>query len=425
MKKILPSLQISLKTRLIAFTIIMLLPLLALGVGAFLSLHSMNSAVQRLVDEFIETRRQVTRLQVLVLKDLDSLNNYHYSGNIQDLVFFLNSSQEIDRAIVELINSSILGDKRSLAFSIQGEWQKVQAITGPSLKSLTKQDIGQIREHLGRMVDMLDIISDLVVLEVAKQYEHTQIMMERGVLIIVAIFIVGLGIAVVGLVIFLRAILRPILLLKQGADDFGKGKLSRRVIITSKDELGDLAGTFNIMAENLEKDQEILKELAIRDGLTGLYNSREFHRLLEIEIARSERYKHSLSLLILDIDHFKVVNDMYGHQAGDGVLRALGTWLNSEIRTSDYAARYGGEEFAVILPELTADSALAMAERLRSGIASRQISVDEGHTVKVTVSIGVAAFPVDAKSDEELIAAADRALYVAKQAGRNRVCRAS
>ena len=167
-----------------------------------------------------------------------------------------------------------------------------------------------------------------------------------------------------------------------------------------------------------------MEELAIHDGLTGLYNHREFQRQLQVELERAQRYKHPLSLLMLDIDHFKNFNDKYGHQAGDDVLRALADQMRQEVRAVDYVARYGGEEFVIILPEMAASEALTVAERLRKSIAASTVIISEGQSVNVTVSIGVATFPEDADSKDKLIAVADKALYAAKAAGRNKVLRA-
>ncbi len=166
-----------------------------------------------------------------------------------------------------------------------------------------------------------------------------------------------------------------------------------------------------------------VQEQARTDALTGLNNRGEFQRQLKEEVVRSRRYSRCFSLLLLDIDHFKTVNDGYGHQAGDEVLRVLAARLRGQTRPVDHAARYGGEEFVVILPETTNEGALALAERLRSTVADTAVAVTEGRTISVTISIGVATFPADAGSETALIAAADAALYAAKQGGRNRLSR--
>lgn len=170
-----------------------------------------------------------------------------------------------------------------------------------------------------------------------------------------------------------------------------------------------------------EMEQE-LELLATRDSLTGLYNRRELEQQFREEVARAERYGRPLSLLWLDVDHFKQINDQFGHQVGDQVLRRLSQLLQSSIRKVDYAARYGGEELAIVLPEMDTVEALEMAERLRRTIHATEMAMADGRAIAITVSIGVAGLPEHGKTDQELLEAADRAMYRAKQAGRNRVC---
>ncbi|MBI1904677.1 MAG: diguanylate cyclase [Rhodocyclales bacterium] len=165
--------------------------------------------------------------------------------------------------------------------------------------------------------------------------------------------------------------------------------------------------------------------LAARDALTGLYNRREFLLHFGEEVQRAARYDRPLSLLLIDVDHFKSVNDRSGHQIGDEVLKRIGGVLQLEIRKVDYAARYGGEEFVVVLPEMDAAAALDTAERLRGLLAAVSMEDGEGRAFTITVSIGVAAFPADGATPEAMFEAADRAMYAAKNNGRNRVCRAS
>lgn len=166
------------------------------------------------------------------------------------------------------------------------------------------------------------------------------------------------------------------------------------------------------------------KEEAVRDALTGLYNRREFVRLLSQTLGRHERHGGSFALLMFDIDHFKKLNDTYGHPAGDAAIRNTAQLLSRHLRKGDQAARYGGEEFAAILPAADEKGAVHLAERVREAIENGRL-VFEGARLSVTVSLGVAVWPDDAKDDETLIAAADRALYAAKQGGRNRVVAAS
>jgi diguanylate cyclase (GGDEF)-like protein len=173
------------------------------------------------------------------------------------------------------------------------------------------------------------------------------------------------------------------------------------------------------MAAQLEKSYAALQETASRDGLTGLFNRRELDSKLGEELARCKRYGHALSLLLVDLDHFKVINDSYGHPAGDKVLRGIADIIRGPARRSDVVARYGGEEFAVIMPETEKSGAQVFAERIRLAVAGHTFSIDNKPPLNVTVSVGVAGFPGDAGTDAALIAAADSALYDAKRAGRD------
>lgn len=173
-----------------------------------------------------------------------------------------------------------------------------------------------------------------------------------------------------------------------------------------------------------------VQAMAITDSLTGLVNHGEMQRQLAAETGRIARYRapngagHALSLIMLDIDGFKTFNDRYGHPAGDAVLRGVAAALTQTVRSFDIVARYGGEEFGVILPETTVESAMTVAERVRKAVAAYPFATNGAKPVKVTVSIGVATAPANGTTPGDLIRAADTALYVAKDTGRNRVVHA-
>jgi len=169
---------------------------------------------------------------------------------------------------------------------------------------------------------------------------------------------------------------------------------------------------------------ESAERLATTDGLTGLLNRRTFNLQLQSRLREALRYNRPLSLLLLDVDHFKKVNDTYGHPAGDVVLRGIAALAQKQARETDIVARYGGEEMALILPETDAQGAHAIAERIRNAAASGTHATEQGN-IQVTVSIGLATWPGPGDSAEELLEAADKALYRAKQAGRNRVAAAN
>ncbi len=176
------------------------------------------------------------------------------------------------------------------------------------------------------------------------------------------------------------------------------------------------------MTQRLNDLNEELEERATTDGLTNLPNRRAFDDNLDREIARAQRQSHPLTLCMLDVDHFKLFNDTYGHQAGDLVLQKVGEVMNESVRQADYPARYGGEEFSVIMPFIDGPKARFGAERIRKNIETMRVNY-KGRVLKVTVSIGCATIAGKSVgfSPEELIKEADEALYRAKEAGRNRV----
>ncbi|MEW5854469.1 MAG: diguanylate cyclase, partial [Myxococcota bacterium] len=162
-----------------------------------------------------------------------------------------------------------------------------------------------------------------------------------------------------------------------------------------------------------------MERMATTDGLTGLLNHRTFQERFSEVLKRASRYKRTVALILTDIDHFKNVNDTYGHPVGDEVIRRVASVLKTQIRTTDIVARYGGEEFAVVMDETDANGCLQMAERIRQAVSKEVVTTDMG-PLKVTLSLGVAAYPTHGTEKHHIIERADQALYVAKHNGRNR-----
>ncbi len=162
------------------------------------------------------------------------------------------------------------------------------------------------------------------------------------------------------------------------------------------------------------------QELSVTDGLTGVFNHRYFQEQMETELNRAQRYDHSFSLLIIDLDNFKDINDNYGHLKGDMVLRKIAAAIGDTVRDSDIVARYGGDEFVILLPETDKKGAVAVSGRIREAIAGINFEIAE----KVNISVGVSAYPDDGVCSGGLVAKADNALYTAKDQGRNRTCTA-
>jgi diguanylate cyclase (GGDEF)-like protein/PAS domain S-box-containing protein len=167
-----------------------------------------------------------------------------------------------------------------------------------------------------------------------------------------------------------------------------------------------------------------LEQMATRDPLTGLLNRREMSRVLDEELQRARRYQRPMAVLWVDFDHFKDVNDTYGHAAGDSVLRSISRLLLGSVRSVDSIGRFGGEEFVIVLPEMDLEEAQETAERLRRKVAEEPQPLGNGEAVPLTISVGVAVYPDHGQTASTLCAAADKAMYLAKDRGRNCVAMA-
>jgi len=201
------------------------------------------------------------------------------------------------------------------------------------------------------------------------------------------------------------------------------------VVKRAADKLNDLSEKREMVdrlrknAVELESLNTQLREIAVRDGLTGLFNHRHFRECLDNEIKHSQRHGRTFSLVFLDVDHFKKFNDTNGHLLGDKVLRDLGRVIRASARSSTVAARYGGEEFVLLLRDCEKPGAQVVAEHLRKTVEEQPFEGRESQPGgRVTLSLGVATYAEDGEDGVALIAAADRALYQAKKAGRNQTC---
>jgi diguanylate cyclase (GGDEF)-like protein len=256
----------------------------------------------------------------------------------------------------------------------------------------------------------------------ALRFRNMTLLVVGGLLLVVSAVAYRLGVLIV----------RPLERLTKGAAEVANGDLAVD-LPAAKGEVGDLTLVFNHMVERLRhgrqeldavnerlrRQNEELERLSTVDALTGLHNRRFLTQRLSDELLRSYREKCAFTVLMADVDEFKKYNDAFGHPAGDEVLRKVASILLSATRAVDCTARYGGEEFAVLLTDTVAEGALQVAERIRARVAAEEFP---GRTI--TISIGMAEFPVHGHSAEAVISRADEALYAAKRAGRNRIERA-
>jgi len=285
----------------------------------------------------------------------------------------------------------------------------------------SQESLDHIKGNTGEAWHIVVTRSQIEIMEAA--HKHTL------AIIFVGIFITFLTASVA--LLLGRWATRTIIELANASQLIGDGHLETRVAVHSNDEIGALAKSLNLMAENLQntmtsrdkllyeieqrqKVEEKLRHLSTIDELTGVYNRRAFNDKLHANIGRAKRYNEPLSILIIDIDYFKVINDSHGHDVGDLVIKDLACVANESIRQEDMLARWGGEEFVILLPQTGKDSALLFAERLRKKISEH----DFPQVKQITVSIGLAEFQADDTPDS-FVKHADVALYQAKDGGRN------
>src|SRR5437763_2625989 len=166
---------------------------------------------------------------------------------------------------------------------------------------------------------------------------------------------------------------------------------------------------------------ERIQELTITDDVTGLYNARHLYKTLEAEVYRSARFGYQFTVIFIDLDHFKQVNDTHGHLVGSKLLAEIGFKIKSQLRLIDFAFRYGGDEFVVLLPQTGKDSGLVVARRLRDSLRSSMFCKDEGLNLNVRASIGLATYPHDAKTPHDIIRQADEMMYMVKNSTRDNI----
>jgi len=177
--------------------------------------------------------------------------------------------------------------------------------------------------------------------------------------------------------------------------------------------------TFAAIAINNARNFRRIEDLTLTDEWTSLYNARFLRRYIEEEVERANRYHHPISVLFLDLDHFKRVNDSHGHSIGSTVLKEVADVLWTIVRNTDRPARYGGDEFVIVMPETDKGGAFSLGERLRETIASKAFATHDGINVRITASLGLATYPDDASDASTLLDTADKAMYVGKARGRN------
>ena len=407
----------------------MVLALALLAAGGLVSLVRVSDAVNEIIGDPLEELRLTNDLERMLYQAMMPANDYLIHGTEAERQGFDPIALAVERAFDGLLGrQSLTLAQRTALGKARDRWHRARdravqifalpAPVGSANGSVLMEAMDADFESAVALLDQLHADNDE---EIRRQKMVVGNERRRVGWLIAGLLAGGIGIAVTSGVVLARAIFAPLGALEAGAEEIGSGNLGHRLTAAMPCELRPLSESFNLMAERLQKTQAALREASVRDALTGLYNRREYARRLDLEMERSRRHQYPVSLLMLDLDHFKSINDRYGHDAGDEVLREAARHVCLQLRPADFVARYGGEEFIAILPDTAAAAALVVAERIRAAIEG--LVVDSHSDLHITVSIGVAGMPDDGRGALELLKAVDHALYQAKAAGRNRVQR--
>ncbi|HEB13075.1 MAG TPA: diguanylate cyclase [Actinobacteria bacterium] len=418
----------SLKFKIFSALAFIFLSVILFGVIVASSLGHVTSDFENATKLTRERINPIINLQNRLLQAAKPINNFLISGEDDKIESFLRSRTKIDSAFALIKNDTEDGETLDYIKESEAAWTKasVQGLnitnsrysySDMSAVVLMKQFDDSIEEAIFK----LDRVETIMSKEVEAQLDSARKERRLANILIAVLWVLTPVLSIIAGFWLIKVILRPIASLQEGARRIGQGDLDHHLTLQANDEFKNLADDFNSMAKRLKRSRDALHQLAIHDGLTGLYNHREFQRLLRQEIERSKRSEDPISLLFLDIDNFKQFNDTFGHKQGDMALETISRLISAQVRQIDSTARYGGEEFSVILPTTKATEATVIAERIRQAVNTEPFLV-KNQVQQLSISIGIAEYPTDATSPAELIEAADLALYTAKRSGRDRVC---
>ncbi len=399
---------------------VLILPMFALAGAIYLLFNQTVSSFDEVAEELLHELVPVTELQRVVLNASYSVDEFVLHAEPTSRSRFDSASRQIKVLCQQLRDIGFSEqNEKDLLNSAEQHWHKARKIGLDLLEGRASenelQQLDFFHQQLSAMLSELERVYVIIQNEV--ELEHASVLQNKSrvYLLVFVLSAVTLIIIILLGTLLVRLISRPLAILEHGADQLAAGQLSHRIVLPSNQvEFHKLANAMNNMSKELES-------LVMQDGLTRLLNRRAFDDRLEDEHKRSRRYNQPLALIMLDIDHFKQVNDQYGHPTGDEILRQMAVLLQSNVREIDAVARYGGEEMAIILPTTDIIHARALAERIRRSIARNEFSI-AGKAFHITVSIGLAVLPDHALSPTQLVDAADQALYNAKHQGRDQVC---
>lgn len=413
--------SLSLRNRFLLAMGIVFIPLVVVAVGSSVFLEHAGNTLNRIVEQPVYKLQTTSRLQNQIRKTYALVRDYTVTPRYALRSQFESEAQGVEAIFAEMLEKPFFAaQEQTLLANARRDWKESVVLANVIYSSdASRAALFQLDQRVNQIMFTLDQMYDAYYAEINTLRAGINESEKRFLFIISASVGIGLLIAIAGAVWLARSVLMPLREFEKGVAHFSNENLSYRLTLDNHDEIGHLALEFNTMAERLLAHRQKLEELSVRDGLTGLYNRRELEKRLHEEIQRGRRYNRPLSVMMLDIDHFKNVNDRYGHQAGDEVLITVTDLIQLNVRPVDVVCRYGGEELAVILPETDEEGARIVAERIRSTVEDSITTTPQGDMIHVTVSIGLGIFPGHGDSAATLVHAADQALYTAKHEGRN------
>ncbi|MCP1197840.1 diguanylate cyclase [Notoacmeibacter sp. MSK16QG-6] len=404
------------------------LPVAFAAGGGFLLLH--HGVIAPVDDVADRQRRQITplqRLNILIWDAVIPVDEHLEDPNTAHLNGYRNFREEIETEFARVMGA--VGDIPSVQALIERarqSWTDADDIAGrllsigsPDHSSETAAAFSRFHGSIMTTSDRLQAAYRQLGEKIDQDHDMAILWYERSIWLSTIAAGIALLAILGGVLMIGRVLKRSVDRLVEGAARFAEGDRSHRIEVAVPPELNRVAEEFNYMIGRIDESERALSDLAHVDSLTGISNRRAFDTAFTEALSRHIRTGVPASLLALDLDHFKHVNDTWGHAAGDEVLRAITKVMIDNARPTDRVFRMGGEEFCVLVSETSAEEAMHLAERLRSAIEKTTVRFD-AEQIRVTVSIGIAELTRSADREGMLIAA-DQALYKAKSEGRNRI----
>jgi len=421
--------RISLRQYFKIETIAIFTALLLISGSSLFSLNQAISLSNTIVEKSLTDIHSTMSLRLSLNRSAMPVNDYIIHADPEEKIQYMTLKDETDYQF-KLIATTMEKDPVLQALLAQAllTWNQTNVLAEDIFlidHPIGNTDAAEKMEQFDALVDRgTDILSRIYsgiyqnTIESQKQLDNIKL---RATLLIILLSFIGLLVAIFGSIRLASLFFPPLEKILAGVRLFGRGKLSHRIGNEMPVELTELADGVNDMAGRLDDIYSELRKSSYRDSLTGCYNRRKLDEDMMAAFSLARRKHENLAVLMLDLDLFKLINDKYGHVAGDSVLLSTAEIIRSQLRKHEILYRYGGEEFIIILPATRASDAFILAERIRISVGNKKMDVGSGAPVSVTVSIGIADNAQEDSSIQNMIELADKALYTAKESGRNRV----